>query len=478
MADNARTHRRYAGFAPLVALAILSVVAPARDATAQSRQAYLNRQRAIEEEVRDQLDRDLPADQKVNIDWGGWYNSWIFLYDDGIESSRTERRNDFRLWAGMTLDEGAHELYARGRLSFIDWNHGDSYDRDEDDIEGPYLERGYYKFDLRKAIKAYQNRNIDENFTFKIGRDLVEFGTGYALSLPLEHILLTAEVAKFEVTGLIGRSIGHIDDIENSRPNGSMDRNFFGVQARYLGWEKHEPFVYVLWNDDQAGETPPIPFQNFTYDSFYVGLGSRGELLKNLRYTTEWVFEHGDSYGHLRSRTKDDINAWAFDVALEYLTQWPLKPRFVGEYMFASGDPDRIGSPTNSLYGNMRGDDTSFVGFGYRDTGLSFAPTLSNVHVWRAGASIVPFERIEWLDKLELGTDWFLYHKNRRRGAVSDPTADEQSGFLGWEMDYFANWRLTSDLALTTRYGIFFPGEAFSDRTTRTFFMSGVTWSF
>jgi len=44
--------------------------------------------------------------------------------------------------------------------------------------------------------------------------------------------------------------------------------------------------------------------------------------------------------------------------------------------------------------GNTRGDDTSFVGFGYRDTGLSFAPRLSNIHVWRLGASFIPFEEI------------------------------------------------------------------------------------
>jgi len=82
------------------------------------------------------------------------------------------------------------------------------------------------------------------------------------------------------------------------------------------------------------------------------------------------------------------------------------------------------------------------------------------------------------LYRLELGTNWFLYHKNRRDGAVSDPTADEGSGYLGWEMDYFANWEITPDLMWTTRYGLFFPGHAFSDQTTRTYFLVGMTWSF
>ena len=59
-----------------------------------------------------------------------------------------------------------------------------------------------------------------------------------------------------------------------------------------------------------------------------------------------------------------------------------------------------------------------------------------------------------------------------------DLTADVQSGYLGWEIDVYANWEITHDLACTARYGVFFPGKAFSDRTTRTFLLVGMTWSF
>jgi hypothetical protein len=77
-----------------------------------------------------------------------------------------------------------------------------------------------------------------------------------------------------------------------------------------------------------------------------------------------------------------------------------------------------------------------------------------------------------------LGTNWFLFHKNHRAGAISDPTADVRSGYVGWEMDYYANWEVTTDLTWTARYGLFFPGDAFSDRTTRYFFLMSLTWSF
>jgi hypothetical protein len=250
------------------------------------------------------------------------------------------------------------------------------------------------------------------------------------------------------------------------------------VQVRYLGFEKHRPFFYWMRQNDQRHETTLPLFQNFSYDSEYFGFGSEGELFKDLRYSTEWVIENGRSYGDRMFFRQDPIHAWAFDILLEYLPDWKYDPRFLFEYMFASGDADRFGSPTDAIGGNTREDDRSFVGFGYRDTGLSFAPRLSNIHIWRLGASFYPFEEVRGLEGLELGTDWFLYAKNHSEGAVSDPLANNASSYLGWEMDYFANWRITSDLAVTARLGAFFPGKAFDDQTCRTFFLTGVTWSF
>ncbi|GMU23289.1 MAG: hypothetical protein AMXMBFR13_33700 [Phycisphaerae bacterium] len=460
--------------------ALLLCVGIVRPVSAQERSdAFLQQQRAIEQQVYDALNRELPADQKVDFDWGGWYSFYLLLFDDGLESSRTFRQHDFRPWASLSLDEGAHQIYGRLKLQFEDFNAGDAYDRNEDDTIGPNLDRGFYQFDLRQAAKAYLHERIDWNARVKVGRDLVEFGTGYALSLPMDHVLLTGEVANWRVRGLAGTTIRSLPDIDRNRPGwGSSERNFWGTQVDYTGFEKHEPFAYAFWNKDQKTEHPWVPMQDYDYDTWYVGVGSRGELLQNLRYSTEWVWEGGDSFGDRNFLTKDDVEAWAWDFLLEYLSQAPLKPRVLGEYMFASGDGNRRYNAIGSTGGNWRGDDTGFAGFGYRDTGLSFAPRLSNVHIWRAEAAFRPLEGVEGFRNLELGTDWFLYAKHHRDGAVSDPTADTRSGYLGWEMDYFVNYRITSDLAWTARFGTFFPGSSFSDQTTRTFFMTGVTWSF
>lgn len=472
---------RWAAWAVIVLLPLIKTdfaspqVAPSR----RDPDAFLNQQRAVQERLRRELDAEIGDAAKTSVDWGGWYSSYLFGFDDGVESSRTLRRNDLRLWGRVALDEGAHELYVRGLLSYLDFNSGDSYDGNDDDVEGPNLERGYYRFDLAKAIRAYEDRNIDYNLVLQAGRDLIQFGTGLALSTPLDHVLLQGTYQGWELTGLAGKSVGSTPDFDLSRTATRSHRDFFGAQLRYVNFEKHQPFTYLLSQRDRNSERVFRPFQEFDYDSYYFGLGSTGELLHRLRYSAEWVLETGKGYGEGRFLHKNDVRAWALNAELEYLFPGDHRPRVSVEYLFGSGDSDRTLTPTGTL-GNRQPDfkDTGYIGFGYQDTGLSFTPRYSNLHLWRVGGSYYPWPGKGRLGRLELGADWYLFHKHHRDGAVSDPTAGESSGYLGWELDCFANWQFAPDLTWTGRFGVFFPGDAFEDRTTRTFALLGMTWSF
>ena len=132
--------------------------------------AFLNQQRLLEEEVRSELNTELPADQKVELRWGGWYSFWNLLWDDGINSSRQFRQHDLRLWGSLGLDEGTHQFYVRGKFQREDFNHGDSFDGGDGDWIGPNLDRAFYEFDLARAAKAYRNETLDDwNFRFKAG---------------------------------------------------------------------------------------------------------------------------------------------------------------------------------------------------------------------------------------------------------------------------------------------------------------------
>lgn len=463
------------------------ITASAQDNAPDRPLSFIQQQRSTDERIRQEFDRQLGESSRAAFDWGGWYSLNFFLFDDGVESSRTLRRHDLRLWGRLTLDRGVHDFYVRGRLSFLDFNSGDSYDGNDDDVEGPNLERGIYRFDLSKALGSHAGSSSrgeesfldDTQFVITAGRDLVQFGTGMTLATPLDHVALTSRMDDWEWTILAGKSVGSSDDFDLSRNSTRMRRNFLGGEIRYLGFERHRPFAYALWQRDRNRDEWRQTWQNYDYDSSYVGIGSVGQLSERVRYETEWVFEEGRSYGHRRFLKQNEVEAWAWRNELEYLARGEHQARASIEYLFGSGDPDRLTSPTNSFGGN-RFDfvDSSFVGFGFRDTGLSFAPLYSNLHMWRVGGSFYPWPRDENLRQLEVGTDWYLYHKHHASGAVSDPTAAVQAGYLGWEMDYFLNWRVTGDLAWTARFGAFFPGNAFEDRSTRTFLLLGLTWSF
>ncbi len=466
-----------AGLFVLLALAGLAE-AQERGVADDRSQAVLQQQRAIDNELRSRRERSRPLDAMLDWQWGGWIEYYTFHFDDGTQSQRVLQRPGLALWTRLGIDHGAHEFFARMRLRFEYYNPGDEFTRQQDWI-GPNLDRGFYQMDVGKALRLTQPSDPIQG-QVRIGRQDVIFGTGYAFDLPLDAVQGTLSVYDWRATGLIGKTIASTPNIDRSSPvDNHSGRNIYGVQLGYAGFDRHAPFAYALWNDDHTDERPKDRLQNYAYDSSYFGVGSRGELAHNLSYWFETVYESGRSYGDGDWRSRDEIDAWGLNAGLEYLWDLPARPRAAVEYMFASGDGNRIFNASGAAGGN-RGDrrDTSFVAFGYRDTGISASPSLSNIHVWRAGGSLRPAESVELLRELELGSNWFLYQKHQSNGAISDTTADEFSGYVGWEMDYYVNWRIASDLAWTIRWGLFFPGDAFSDTDERSFLFTGLTWSF
>lgn len=465
-------------------LAIVSGIAPAAPALAQARSselpsdALLQQQRLVDQKLHQQRADLAPLNSLLDWQWGGWIDYYVFQFNDGEQSDRVLQRPSVSLWTRARIDDGAHEFFARMRLSYSYFNPGDEYDLQQDWV-GPNLDRGWYQMDIGRALRL--NKPSDPiQAKIRVGRQDFQFGTGFVYDQPLDAVVMRAKIYDFAVTGLIGKSIASYPNVDRSEPVDShSNRCFFGVQVDYEGFENHVPFAYALWNNDKTDERPQDPFQNYSYDTQYYGFGSRGSIVKNLNYWGEFAVEDGKSYGDGMWRRRDEVNAWGWDIGAEYLFETAMRPRVAAEYMFGSGDPNRLFSPTNAAGGNRHNrEDTSFVGFGYRDTGIAAGPVVSNLHVWKAGGSLTPFEKIEFLREMELGTNWFLYHKHHDTAAISDSTAQEFNGFVGWEMDYFVNWRLASDLSWTARWGMFFPGSAFDNRDERSFFFTGLTWSF
>ncbi|MCD4699487.1 MAG: alginate export family protein [Phycisphaerae bacterium] len=439
--------------------------------------------RVYDEQLRVELDRQQSAARQMGLDAGGWFSFAFFDYEDAAaRKERTLRQYELRLWANYTVS-GVHTFYFRGKMGYDDWNSGDNPDNNSsDDFNKPDIERAWYRFDYDRLVSNQTGQVGPAGFTIQVGRDFYDIGSGLVLAMPLDAVKLTGRVGDWTVDGLLGQTIVHdTANIDNSASvSNHMDRCFYGIEVKYSGFDRHEPYAYYLWTNDHTEVRGHVDNQEYSYDSRYFGMGSRGSIepIPNLRYETEIVFQSGRSFPE-GVNSQEKIDAMAIDVMLEYLFPVKRHPRVAFEYLWGSGDSDRRVSSTSTIGGNQPGTrDRAFGAFGYRDTGLAFAPAMANLHIFQLDCSVIPLEDIELFRKMEVGTKAFFYTKDARGGAISDTQGAGSSSWVGWEWDTYVNWRLTSDVSLTVRYGLFFPGAAFQNEHSRHFFYTGLTYSF
>lgn len=462
-------------------LVVSLVMAAASTAWAFEDGLVERQQRQYMERLREQLDR--PPDQledRLGVDWGGWLNFSLNMFEDATDEGRVLRRSDMYLWGRAVVDK-SHEFYARMRLSFMDWNTGDSPDHKDDDWEGPKLDRLFWRYDHREAVRKRDGLGIPWTVGAKVGRQYVEWGTGLALSMPMDAVQIWGEYNDLELTWLFGHPIESWDSFDRSPGvSDSTKRDFYGLQFVYKGIPNHEPFAYYLWQQDHTDEDPEISGQEYDYDSEYLGFGSRGRLcIPNLYYQTEFVFERGRSYGVGMTTNPDHIHAFAFDTQVNYVIESKHQPILTFEYLFASGDDDRT-SPTDTANGNLAGtSDHGYNGFGFRNTGMAFAPPLSNLQMIRLGGNFRPLPEHPCFRDMTLGADAYYFLKHENKGGGPEARASNTDANLGQEIDIYMNWRVRSDILWTVRYGAFFPGDAFTGtRSSRNFFFTGVSFSF
>ena len=434
-----------------------------------------------EEELRVKLDEQIPEARELGFDEGGWFNFAFFHFNDS-ERQRDLAQYEFRPWASFNA-YGVHRFYVRGLFGFDEWSHGaNPLDTDDDQVFRNRLERAWYQFDLGQMLRDQTGRTPPVSFKFKVGREYASIGTALTLSMPLDMLQWQLSAGDWEVMALLGQTITHTPNIDISPPvSDHQDRCIWGAQTTYKGIEKQRPFVYFLSNEDHTKPWGSHPAdQGFNYTSQYVGAGSEGTvILPDLRYQAEVVGEWGETYSNGVRAGRDPIEAMAIDALLEYLFRTKTHPKVMAEYLFGSGDSDRSYSAVSTIGGNRPGTaDHAFNAFGFRDTGIAFAPRISNLHTYILGASFFPLEHIRLLEKMEVGSKAFFYQKARSAGAISDPTGDNDAGWVGCEGDIYCNWRITSDVSWTIRYGAFFPGDAFDSSSCRQFLYTGLTFSF
>src|SRR5581483_6533696 len=178
------------------------------------------------------------------------------------------------------------------------------------------------------------------------------------------------------------------------------------------------------------------------------------------------------------TQTRDHIEAWAVDGRLDYVLPDTHSTRLSAEVLYASGDSDRVSSTTATYGGNTPNTkDRAFNAFGLPDIGTAFSPSVSNLLMFRVGATSFPLSDIKPFRKMQLGTDLYFFAKANTDAPIDEATTN--SRWLGVEPDIYMNWQISSDVALSVRYGLFIPGDAITDDVKmRQFLFAGVTVSF
>ncbi len=457
--------------------------------------------RQAEEQYALRANPALTVGERAMLDYGARVNFTFFALDDTNQRTRILRQYDNQLYGYLNID-GVHQFYGRMRFQYRDFNDGDSFDGGGDRLVDPLSDRYWYQFDLRRAIEAYEGRISENNLTVRMGRQYVKWASGLVFSDQLYAIDASLELGnEWVFRGVFGMTPqSTVIDFDSSRPSfdGDTERLFLGGMATWTGWTDHKPYFYVMKQWDRNNEDSTVflvdvglPLleerrTDFNYESIYFALGSNGRFSYNLLYEAEFIYEIGQGLSNsfiglnpFYPQTEEDIRAWAARGMLTWAFHDENLTRIQFETIFASGDEDRVFDTSNTFGGNTPGtDDNAFNAFGYGNTGLAFAAPVSNLMMYRLGASTFPLRNSGdiFFKNWQVGVDAFLFAKMNPHAPFDEDTDSDR--ILGAEFDVYTNWRLTSDVRVFLQYGVFIPGAAIPDKDERHALITGITYSF
>lgn len=397
--------------------------------------------------------------RKWLLSGGGWVDVIYteFHNDDNSQAVEdvfdADLSVDTRLWTELTLRPSLdgdyiyeHTVYAKFRNLYISrWPNDNGVAKDDND--GPHTEMLYLDLDLKHA-------------KIRTGRQYLTLGQGIVYGNVHDAIHVSAPVGPVTLESFVSQTLPHEENIDYSVPgfDKKSERYFVGGQAVWTPHENTDIYGFFLIQDDQSDPNPETS-QDYAYNSQYWGLGSSFVSPSGYSLWGEYIFQTGSSAVFGEGR-RSDVLAHAFNLGARYQSTWPMKPDFVLEYAFGSGDKDRT-SVTNTEGGNLNGKDNNFLPFGYYSAGYALAPTLSNIHIFRAGMTLVAPESLWALRKVQFRTDGYFYWKDSAKGGIYDIDATDEATDIGREVDFTLYWPLVSDLTFLVQYGMFVPGAGF-----------------
>ena len=463
MSDLGASFQHSSLFARLCVCAFVSTIAfCTTPVSAQNNPELIRRlerqQRQIEQELRTLVPSDQPISERLLLDYGVTARYGLYGIDDQFGNTHVLRQRDVSLTMLGELD-GTHQFFGQLRFLNNDFNSGDQFGTFGSSSEGrqyPVGDQYWYSFNLRGAEAARTGIPTAYNVSTKIGRQMVHWGSGLALSTDLYAAMVDLDFGPWGITGLGGTTPSSTTvDFDGSRPGFDVNtrRSFFGISLEDRSQRDHHPYMSYLIQRDHNIQTIGGPVQTtYGYDSEYIAVGSRGSVSGQWLYRVEAVHERGrslsssiDTAGNNIGQTPEKIDAWAGIVTLTHLPRDDRGTRWEWELISGTGDPDRISS-SDTIGGNKSGtSDKSFNSLGYANTGLALAPDPANLISLRMGWS-------QWADAktntVRIGVNGFVFGKVDEDAPVSVNTSS--NSLIGGELDLFAEWRLASDLTLST----------------------------
>jgi hypothetical protein len=433
---------------------------------------------------------EVPADQRLFIDYGGYFSPQYYSVDDENNVNHTLWQYQLVGYLRVNFD-GANEIFMRVSTEYNQYNPGGSFDGFGSRLIDPDFDRAYYKFDLARYLAAYDGKLVNYDVNFEGGRDLVYWGNGLAMAEVVDGVMPSFSWGPLTLNTVAGITPLRTVDIMVDRPafDYNTKRCFYGgMLTANLG--SHHPYVFGIVQRDNNGDAESDIggiVTRYAYNSDYIGCGSTGSLTDHLHYGVEGDFECGNTLSNSSTvqgfqlvqavQTKNNIDAWAADAKLDYLPQDIHNSRISIEGIFATGDIDR-GLTNVTFNGNAPNTpDRAFNGFGLVSTGLAFGAPISNLAVMRAGVSTFPLSQIDGFRKVQTGMDVYWFNKASATAPIDEPT--NNATYLGWEPDFYINYEMLSDITLTFRYGVFMPNsKAFVSDKARQFVYTGAVFAF
>ncbi len=465
---------------------------------AEQIQRQFNQQDA---EFRNAYFADTPISERLLIDGSGSFRYAFNSIDTSQSVAQYLNTFDTRLSLRMELD-GMHRFYGRLRFLYNDWSTPGSIGPDEaaEGWQDPIGEIYWYELDLGGAAQARTGQKPESSLSLRGGRQYIIWAQGVALSGYMYALTAQMNAGPWSLQFLAGQTAGNDTiDWDISRPgfDTDTDRNFYGGMVTYTGLAGHAPFLYVLTQTDgNAGQVAmlpagaPIAATTFDYASTYVGLGSVGSLGADLVYRGELVYEFGttlsDPLNHSGGlvplpQVDDPISAFGMVLGGTRLWRDTNDSRLDLQMALGTGDSQRIDA--GNTFGGIAPNQTdhSFNSLGYINTGLVLAPDLANLGCPSVGYSTNPFPGQGILRELRIGVTGYLFFKLDSEAPLSVPTNVGGSNFVGAEIDFNVDWRLTSDTALNLKYGVFSPNASVfapSEDEARQVLYAAFTYSF